>query len=70
MRGGLFWRIFGAIMGAMLATVVVFTGIMATMLQQVRQESYESEVRLQAHEIAEYMTNLNQLSSVRDNVTM
>ena len=70
MRGGLFWRIFSAIMVAMLAAVVVFTGIMSTMLQQVRQESYESEVRLQAHEIADYMTNLNQLSSVRDNVTM
>lgn len=70
MRGGLFWRIFSAIMGAMLATVVVFTGIMATLLQQVRQESYENEVRLQAHEIADYMTNLNQLSTVRDNVTM
>lgn len=70
MRGGLFWRIFSAIMAAMLVAVVLFTGIMSTSLQQVRQESYESEVRLQAHEIADYMANLNQLSSVRDNVTM
>lgn len=70
MRGGLFWRIFGAILSAMLVTVLLFTGIMATSLQQVRQESYESEVRMQAHEIADYMMHLNQLSSVRDNVTM
>lgn len=70
MRGGLFWRIFSAIMGAVLVTVVLFTGLMATSLQQVRQESYENEVWLQAHEIAQYMSNLNQLSSVRDNVTM
>lgn len=70
MRGGLFWRIFSAILAAMLAAVILFTGIMATSLQQVRQESYENEVRLQAHEIADYMANLNQLSSVRDNVTM
>lgn len=70
MRGGLFWRIFSAIMAAMLFAVILFTGIMSTSLQQVRQESYESEVRLQAHEIADYMSNLNQLSSVRDNVTM
>ncbi|MGN0803423.1 MAG: sensor histidine kinase [Candidatus Faecivicinus sp.] len=70
MRGGLFWRIFGAIMAAMLATVLLFTGIMSTSLQQVRQDSYESEVSMQAHEIADYMKNLNQLSFVRDNVTM
>lgn len=70
MRGGLFWRIFGAIMAAMLATVLLFTGIMSTSLQQVRQDSYENEVSMQAHEIADYMKNLNQLSFVRDNVTM
>ena len=70
MRGGLFWRIFGAILSAMLVTVLLFTGIMATSLQQVRQDGYESEVRMQAHEIADYMMHLNQISSVRDNVTM
>ncbi len=70
MRGGLFWRTFSAMMAAMLVTVLLFTGIMSTSLQQVRQESYEGEVRLQAYEIADYMKNLNQLSFVRDNVTM
>ncbi|MBQ9952580.1 MAG: HAMP domain-containing protein [Clostridia bacterium] len=70
MRGGLFWRIFSAIMAAMLITVILFTGIMSTSLQQVRQGSYENEVRLQAREIAEYMINLNQINSVRENVTM
>lgn len=70
MRGGLFWRIFSAIMAAVLITVVLFTGIMATSLQQVRQENYENEVQQQAREIAEYMINLNQVNSVRENVTM
>ena len=70
MRGGLFWRTFSAMMAAMLVTVLLFTGIMSTSPQQVRQESYEGEVRLQAYEIADYMKNLNQLSFVRDNVTM
>ena len=70
MRGGLFWRVFSAIMTAVLITVVLFTGIMATSLQQVRQENYENEVQQQAHEIANYMINLNQLNSVRENVTM
>ena len=70
MRKGLFQRIFGAFFAAMLATVLIFTGVMATVLQQERQVAYENEVRLQAQEIAEYMTNLNQLSSLRDNATM
>ena len=70
MRSGLFQRIFGAFLAAMLATVLIFTGVMATVLQQERQVAYENEVRLQAQEIAEYMTNLNQLSSLRDNATM
>lgn len=70
MRGGLFWRIFSAIMAAVLVTVILFTGIMATSLQQVRQQSYENEVQQQAHEIADYMINLNHIDSIRDNVTM
>lgn len=70
MRGGLFWRFFSAVLAATLAVVLVFTGILATSQQYSKQESYENEVRLQAREIAEYMKNLNQLSSVRDNMTM
>ena len=70
MRSGLFWRIFSAILAATLFTVLIFTGIMSTSLQQERQAAYEGEVRLQAYEIADYMANLNQISSVRDNVTM
>ena len=70
MRGGFFWRIFGAILASLLITVLLFTGILATSQQQTRQAAYENEVRLQAREIAEYMANLNQLSSVRDNATM
>lgn len=70
MRSGLFWRIFSAMMACMLVTVLIFTGVITTSARQSRQESYENEVRLQAYEIAEYMTNLNQLSSIRDNTTM
>lgn len=70
MRGGLFRRIFSAILGTMLAALLVFTGMMATSLQRERQVAYENEVRLQAREISDYLLNLNQISSVRDNVTM
>ena len=45
MRSGLFQRIFGAFLAAMLATVLIFTGVMATVLQQERQVAYENEVR-------------------------
>lgn len=70
MRGGLFWRIFSAIMAAVLITVVLFTGMMATSLQQVRQETFEGEVMEQAYEIANYLRNLNQINDVRENPTM
>lgn len=50
MRSGLFWRIFSAILAATLFTVLIFTGIMSTSLQQERQAAYEGEVRLQAYE--------------------
>lgn len=70
MRGGLFWRIFSAIMAAVLITVVLFTGTMSTSLQQERQANYESEVLQQAYEIASYMRNLNQINDVRENPTM
>ncbi|MBE5807574.1 MAG: cell wall metabolism sensor histidine kinase WalK [Clostridiales bacterium] len=69
-RGNLFWRFFSAIMAAMLIAVFICVGIMATNLSQVRRRAYETEVSLQAREVAEYMGNLNKLSSVVDNVTM
>ena len=42
MRSGLFQRIFGAFLAAMLATVLIITGVMATVLQQERQVAYEN----------------------------
>ncbi|MBQ8088146.1 MAG: sensor histidine kinase, partial [Clostridia bacterium] len=50
--------------------VILCVALSATLLRTERQTAYESEVRLQAAEIAEYMANLNKLSSVVDNVTM
>lgn len=71
MRSGrLFWRLFSAIMLATLFSVLIFTGVIATTQSHARQENYENEVRLQAREIAVYMSNLNELSKVRDNITL
>ena len=69
-RGGLFRRFFTAIAAAMLVTVLIFSGLMATSLRRERRIAYENEVRLQAREIADYMTNLNKISSIVANMTL
>ncbi|MBR1821218.1 MAG: HAMP domain-containing histidine kinase, partial [Clostridia bacterium] len=50
--------------------IVIFTGVLMAARQQGMQESYESEVRLQAREVANYMANLSELSYVQNNATM
>lgn len=70
MKTRLFWRFFSAFMLLTLATVLLFSGVMALALQRERQASYESEVSLQAREVADYMAHLDQLSFVRENTTM
>ena len=70
MKTRLFWRFFSAFMLLTLATVILFSGVMALALQRERQASYESEVRTQAREVADYMAHLDQLSFVRENTTM
>ena len=59
LRGSLFWRFFSAILAAMLVVAFLMVGITGTTLGQERQRAYEAEVRLQAQEIADYMSNLN-----------
>ena len=58
------------LLAALLFTIVIFTGVLVASQQQGLQTSYETEVRMQAREVADYMTHLNQLSSVRDNSTL
>ena len=70
MKGGLFWRIYGIIVAALLITIIIFSGVLVASRQQTVQESYEREVRLQAREVADYMANLSKLSYVQRNVTM
>ena len=70
MRRSLFWRTYSVLLLALLATIGIFTGVLVASRQQAMQESYESEVRLQAREVADYMANLNTLSYVRNNATM
>lgn len=70
MKGGLFWRTYSVIVAALLITILIFSGVVVAARQQVAQESYEREVRLQAWEVADYMANLSKLSYVQRNVTM
>lgn len=70
MRGGFFLRIYLGIMAAILVAVLVVSGIMVTVLGQQQQMFYENEVRLQAEEVAAYMTELNQMNRLWENQTL
>ena len=70
MRRSLFWRTYSVLLAALLATIAIFTGVLVASRRQTMQQSYESEVRLQAREVADYMANLNTLSYVQNNATM
>ena len=70
MKSGLFWRMFSAILAVVLVTVALFTAILLTAQRNQAQENYETEVRIQARQVAEYMQQLNQLNLVRSNATI
>ncbi len=70
MKGGLLWRTYSVILAALLITIVIFSGAVVAARQQVAQDSYEREVCLQAHEVADFMANLSELSYVQRNLTM
>jgi len=70
MRSGLFWRFFSAILAVLLVTIVLFTAILVTVQRDRMQATYETEVRMQARQVAEYMQQANQLSYIRGNATI
>ena len=70
MKGGLFWRTYSVIVAALLITIIIFSGVLVAARQQGLQDSYEAEVRLQAREVADYMSNLSTLWYVQRNATL
>ena len=70
MRDGLFWRLFSAILAVVTVTVALFTAILLTTQRTQAQENYETEVRMQARQVAGYMQQLNQLNLIRSNATI
>lgn len=61
---------FSAILVVLLVTVFLFSAILLTVQRSRAQETYETEVRMQARQVAEYMQQLNQLSLVFSNQTI
>jgi len=70
MRSGLFWRMFSAILVVLLVTVFLFSAMLLAVQRGRAQENYETEVRMQARQVAEYMQQLSQLSLLRSNQTL
>ena len=70
MKGGFFLRFYLGIMASILVAVLVVSGIMVTVLGQQQQMSYENEVRMQAEEVASYMSELNQMNRLWENQTL
>ena len=70
MKNGLFWRMFSSILAVILVTVALFSSILLTLQRARAQENYETEVRMQARQVAEYMRQLNELSLIRSNATI
>ena len=70
MRSGLFWRMFSAILAVLLLTIMLFAAILVTVQRDRMQDTYETEVRVQARQVAEYMQQANELSTIRGNATI
>ena len=70
MRDGLFWRLFSAILAVVTVTVALFTAMLLATQRTQAQENYETEVRMQARQVAEYMQQLNQLNLIKSNATI
>ena len=70
MKGGFFLRFYIGIMASILVAVLVVSCIMVTVIGQQRQMSYENEVRMQAEEVASYMSELNQMNRLWENQTL
>ena len=58
---------FSSTLAVILVTVALFSSILFTVQRSRAQDTYETEVRMQARQVAAYMSQLNQLSLIRSN---
>jgi len=61
---------FSAILAVLLLTIMLFAAILVTVQRDRMQDTYETEVRVQARQVAEYMQQANELSTIRGNATI
>ena len=70
MKSRLFWRMFGAFLAALLLTVVVFSLLMVVMVREERQNQLEDEVRMQAREVAQLLSQRDSLAIRRNDQSL
>ena len=62
MKNSLFWRVFSAFLAALIITILVLAYTMVAMMRAERQEALETEVRVQARDLAQLMQVRDQTS--------
>lgn len=67
MKSGLFWRTFSAILVVLLVSVLLSTAMLTGVQRQNAEKNYETEVRMQARQVADYLQQLNSLRYIRGN---
>lgn len=67
MKSGLFWRTFSAILVVLLVSVMLSTVMLTDVQRENAEKNYETEVRMQARQVADYLQQLNSLHYIRGN---
>lgn len=67
MKSGLFWRTFSAILVVVLVSVLLSTVMLTNVQRANAEKNYETEVRMQARQVADYLQQLNSLRYFRAN---
>ncbi|NLG24133.1 MAG: HAMP domain-containing protein, partial [Clostridiales bacterium] len=66
MKNSLFWRLFWALLGALVTTMAVLALTKVTMVRAERRQALESEVRLQARDVAQLIKQRGLLTFWQD----
>lgn len=70
MKSRLFWRMFGAFLAALMLTVVLLSLLMVVMVREERQTRLEDEVRMQAKDVAQLLTQRDSLDIRRNDASI
>ena len=70
MKSRLFWRMFGAFLAALMLTVVVLSLLMVVMVREERRDQLEDEVRMQARDVAQLLSQRDSLVIGRNDASL